>query len=141
MTAYGYTAPYINALTEKFGTPFHLWHTGGGCWCLQADIEGGGYILVGSAVDGPLLTDDERQGQLNGGGFGVGVYGENGCSMADVVDYCAHTPEAVVFDVELALSLLPLRSDTEYAVVTRTVDGKLTYTRRDLCRGSGAGHE
>ena len=129
---YRYTNPIAEALTAEFGTSFALMNTGGGCICLQADLEGGIYLLIGCAVDGPLLHDDERQHYAHGGGYGVGVYDTedspySGGTLAYAVDYQAENAGDVIALVKRALSMMPgSRTPDSYVMRERDVDGNVS---------------
>lgn len=129
---YDYTRPIAEALQATFHIGFSNENTGGGCICLSSDgnLENGVYVLIGSALDGPLLTSDERahyeaeRGHPDG--YGVGIYdAEDGYSRAMAVDWKAQTPDEVAELVKRALSLLSEFDPTDdtYTVWTRGADG------------------
>lgn len=126
---YRYTDPIAEALTKEFGTDFALENTGGGCVCLQADLEGGIYLLVGCAVDGPLLYEEEREHYAHGGGYGVGVYDSedsaySGATLAHAIDYQAETAGEVIDLVKRALSMIPgTRTPDTYVSWERDLEG------------------
>lgn len=127
--SYRYTDPVAEKLTAEFGAPFELQNTGGGCICLHADLEGGMYILVGCAVDGPLLHDDERSQFAYQGGYGVGLYGaEGGGTLSHAIDYRATTPDDVVALVQRVLDMAPRdnRNPDKYVSWTRHDDGTIS---------------
>lgn len=77
----------IAALTAEFGTPFRVYHTGGGCMALEATVENG-YLLVTDAED-TLSPMDERIEAQNQGvrfGYAVGIYSNDGDTIAYVSD-------------------------------------------------------
>lgn len=131
---YRYTDPIAAALTAEFGTTFGLYNTGGGCICLEAKLEGGIYVLIGSAVDGPLLYESER-GIPFGGGFGAGVYDDGaawtGESRSYAVDHRAETAADVIDLVKRALRMAA-NDPSElagYPQWTRDSEGVVTESR------------
>ena len=64
--------PLAQALTKEFGTEFGMWDTGGGCMVIGATLENGWEVMIGSAVDGPLIPYGEHVRVP--GGFNCGVY-------------------------------------------------------------------
>lgn len=131
--AYRYTDPIAEACTEAFGTRFELYNTGGGCICLHAVFEGGIYVLIGCAVDGPLLRDREREGIPFAGGFGVGVYDDGaawtGLSRAYAVDYQAENPYEVIDLVKRALDMSAKFDGDSYVQWSRLEDGTVVERR------------
>lgn len=130
--SYAYTKPIAQALEAEFGTAFGLANTGGGCICLEAYLEGGLSVLVGCAVDGPLLHDAERQEYAHGGGYGVGVYDESapwsGRTLANATDYRAETGEDVIELVRRALRLVSRSTPETYINWTRNLAGEIQET-------------
>ena len=133
-----YTRPVDAALSAEFGVPFGATNTGGGCICITHDtpLEGGLYVYVGSAVDGPLWRHEHREqyhaehGHYDG--FGVGIVDENGYSVADASDEQAQTPAQVVELVKRALSLAALVTETTQQTWRRDWAGNVreeTYPR------------
>ena len=129
---YDYTRPIAEHLSKVFGVTFAAENTGGGCICIASEpMEGGLYILVGSAFDGPLLTAQERADYLarNGypDGYGVGVYDEQeGYSKASAVDWKAQTPEQVAELARRALGLVAQATDSTYPEWVRSADGSVS---------------
>ena len=128
--AYSYTDPVAHALTEALGTTVELCNTGGGCICLHAVLEGGIYILVGSGVDGPLLRAAERVLDPYGGGYGVGVYGEDSCYTGETLAYAcddqATTGEQVVALAQRALTMASNKAGAGYWEWHRDAAGVVT---------------
>jgi hypothetical protein len=125
--SYSYTAPLAEALATEFGTSFNLINTGGGCICLEASLEGGLQLLIGSAVDGPLLTDSERTEYSFDGGYGVGVYRTSLDEQAAyAMDNLAETAADVVALVKRAMELSRGDTATDYPVWERAADGEVT---------------
>ena len=77
----------IAALTVEFGTPFCVYHTGGGCMALEATVENG-YLLITDAEDtlSPMSERTEAQAAGVCYGYGVGIYNEDGDTIAYVSD-------------------------------------------------------
>jgi hypothetical protein len=77
----------IDALTTEFGTPFCVYHTGGGCMALEATVENG-YLLVTDAEDtlSPMNERIEAQNQGVCFGYAVGIYDHDGDTVAYVSD-------------------------------------------------------
>jgi hypothetical protein len=125
--SYRYTDPIAAALTDEFGTEFSLYNTGGGCICLEAKLEGGMYVLVGSGIDGPLFDGEYRAAVAHGGGYGVGIYREeSGDTLANASDHAAETGADVIALVRRAIGLIASGTDDEYASWERTVAGEVT---------------
>lgn len=124
---YSYTDPISQALTAEFGTEFRLENTGGGCICIEALLEGGYRLLVGCAVDGPLLREDERPDYSFDGGYGVGIYDDRepwtGETLAYAIDYQAETAADVIALVYQAMNLMTRHTEDTYVTWTRDVDG------------------
>jgi hypothetical protein len=124
---YGYTDPVAAALTAAFGVEFLLEHTGGGCVVLCADIDDATYINVGSAADGPLLTDSERSQFAFNGGWHIGAYeSEGGFALADASDYTAVSPDEVIVLIKTALQLVPRCTEATRVAWKRDVNGVVT---------------
>lgn len=77
----------IAALTKEFGTPFCVYHTGGGCMALQATVENG-YLLITDAEDTLSPMDERIEAQASDVRFGyaVGIYNNDGDTIAYVSD-------------------------------------------------------
>ena len=77
----------IAALTTEFGTPFCVYHTGGGCMALEATVENG-YLLVTDAEDTLSLMSERINAQDQGVryGYAVGIYDHDGDTVAYVSD-------------------------------------------------------
>lgn len=69
----------IAALTGEFGTPFCVYHTGGGCMALEATVENG-YLLITDAEDTLSPMSERIEAQASGVcyGYAVGVYRTSG---------------------------------------------------------------
>ena len=69
----------IAALTTEFGTPFCVYHTGGGCMALEATVENG-YLLITDAEDtlSPMSERIEAQAAGVCYGYAVGIYRTSG---------------------------------------------------------------
>lgn len=77
----------IAALTTEFGTPFRVYHTGGGCMALEATVENG-YLLITDAEDTLSPMSERIEAQASGVryGYAVGIYNEGGDTIAYVSD-------------------------------------------------------
>jgi hypothetical protein len=121
---YRYTEPLAAALSAAFGVEFALQYTGGGCVSVQADLDEDTQVLVGSAVDGPLLREAERLALPFQGGFQIGIQeARSGFALADAVDYTATSPDEVVVLLKTALELVARHTEDTRVVWTRDVDG------------------
>jgi hypothetical protein len=129
---YAYTYAAAEALTRAFGVGFGNENTGGGCICITnaTQLEGGLWVYVGSASDGPLLTAAERQAfRARRGyddGYGVSICDDDGYAVAHATDLLADTPDDVVALVKRALSLVPGATATEMLAYHRGRDGAET---------------
>jgi hypothetical protein len=131
---YDYARPIAAHLSEVFGVKFGSENTGGGCICIAHDgeLEGGVYLLVGSAWDGPLLTAAERADyQAREGhpdGYGVGIYdADSGHGVASAIDWQAQTPEQVGELARRALDMAAQhRGGDTYPEWVRAVDGTVS---------------
>lgn len=84
----------IAALTTEFGTPFCVYHTGGGCMALEATVENG-YLLITDAEDTLSPMDERIEAQASDVRFGyaVGIYDKDGETIAYVSDSNVVTTE------------------------------------------------
>jgi hypothetical protein len=134
-TQYDYTKPIEAALSAALGIDVRASNTGGGCICLYGQLEGGLEFLVGSAVDGPLLTEDWRQAYFaeNGryDGYGVGVYdSDTGYGRAFCSDESATTGEDVLALLIRALGMIePLTRFNDYPAWSKAFDGTIIEER------------
>lgn len=76
----------IDALTAEFGTPFCVYHTGGGCMALEATVENG-YLLITDAQDTLSLMSERIEAQASGVcyGYAVGIYRITGVGDDNIV--------------------------------------------------------
>jgi len=80
------------ALSARFGTPFSVASTAGGCYAITTTLETGDLVLITDAADTTLNTLDETEG------FSVGVYAETDTG---------NEPLVYVSDAQRSLSRLP----------------------------------
>lgn len=130
-----YTKPFCAALTAAFGVTWVIENTGGGCICIipTQDLEGGLTVYIGSGVDGPLLTNEEREtyraehGRYDGFGLSVVDWpNADGGTASSACDLLAETPEQLVELVKRALLLARDATPTQQRTWDKAEDGTIT---------------
>jgi hypothetical protein len=130
---YAYARPVAEKLTASFGVSFALENTGGGCICIvSGPLEGNVYVVLGSGVDGPLSTAEDRNNyaaEHNGNfdGWGVGVYDhDTGHGRADVSDALAGDDDVVEMIRRALATAAAQRDPDRYPSWRRDATGKIS---------------